>query len=99
MFVVSKRNIIVPSQDSSKEFCLYKNFMGEVPAWVSKTPYFKSLVNDGKIVVSKSKKDADVDAAMTAAASAEEKAKASAKEKSGEGDAAADNGSNSTAEE
>lgn len=84
MFVVSKRNIIVPSQDGAREFPLPKGFMGEVPAWVSKSPYFKSLVNDGKVIVSKSKKDSDVAAAV-------EKTKSTADNKSGAVETAGDN--------
>lgn len=97
MFVVSKRNIIVPNQDRSVEFHIPKDFMGEVPAWVSESPYFKSLVKDGKVIVSKSKKDSDVDAAMKADASskkktkAEKKTKADTDNKSGAGEAAGDN--------
>jgi antitoxin component of MazEF toxin-antitoxin module len=78
MFVVSKRNIRIPSSDGSQVFSLPKDFMGEVPAWVSKTAYFKNLVNDGKVIVSKSKKDTALDAAAKAAAETEEKARAEA---------------------
>lgn len=97
MFVVSKRNIIVPNQDRSVEFHIPKDFMGEVPTWVSESPYFKSLVKDGKVIVSKSKKDSDVDAAVKAAAAAKKKTKAEKKtkadtdDKSGDGATAGDN--------
>ena len=60
MFVVSKRNIILPSADGLKSYPLARNFMGEIPEWATKTAYFKELVKDGKISVPKSKKDKDI---------------------------------------
>lgn len=63
MFVVSKRNIIIPSPDGSQQFRMAKGFMGEVPDWAGKTAYFKALAADGKIVASRSGKDKDIDAA------------------------------------
>lgn len=75
MFVVSKRNIIIPSPDGSQAFRLPKDFMGDVPAWVSDSPYFKGLVSDGKIIVSNSKSDKSLEASAKAAAEAEAKAK------------------------
>lgn len=79
MFVVSKRNIIIPSPDGSQAFRLPKDFMGDVPAWVSDSPYFKGLVSDGKIIVSNSKSDKSLEASAKAAAEAEAKAKSKAK--------------------
>lgn len=79
MFVVSKRNIIIPSPDGSQAFRLPKDFMGDVPAWVSDSPYFKGLVSDGKIIVSNSKSDKSLEASVKAAAEAEAKAKSGGK--------------------
>lgn len=79
MFVVSKRNIIIPSPDGSQAFRLPKDFMGDVPAWVSDSPYFKGLVSDGKIIVSNSKSDRSLEASAKAAAEAEAKAKSGGK--------------------
>lgn len=79
MFVVSKRNIIIPSPDGSQAFRLPKDFMGDVPAWVSDSPYFKGLVSDGKIIVSNSKSDKSLEASAKAAAEAEAKAKSDGK--------------------
>jgi hypothetical protein len=79
MFVVSKRNIIIPSPDGSQAFRLPKDFMGDVPAWVSDSPYFKGLVSDGKIIVSNSKSDKSLEASAKAAAEAEDKAKSGGK--------------------
>ena len=79
MFVVSTRNIIIPSPDGSQAFRLPKDFMGDVPAWVSDSPYFKGLVSDGKIIVSNSKSDKSLEASAKAAAEAEAKAKSGGK--------------------
>ena len=79
MFVVSKRNIIIPSPDGSQAFRLPKDFMGDVPAWVSDSPYFKGLVSDGKIIFSNSKSDKSLEASAKAAAEAEDKAKSGGK--------------------
>ena len=79
MFVVSKRNIIIPSPDGSQAFRLPTDFMGDVPAWVSDSPYFKGLVSDGKIIVSNSKSDKSLEASAKAAAEAEAKAKSGGK--------------------
>lgn len=79
MFVVSKRNIIIPSPDGSQAFRLPKDFMGDVPAWVSDSPYFKGLVSDGKTIVSNSKSDKSLEASAKAAAEAEAKAKSGGK--------------------
>lgn len=60
MFVVSKRNIILPSSDGTQTFALAKGFMGEIPDWAADTSYFQALVADGKIGVPATKKDKDV---------------------------------------
>ncbi len=62
MFIVAKRNIVIPSEDSAIEYFIAKDYMGIVPEWVGKTKYFQELVEDGKIVAS-TPKDKDLDAA------------------------------------
>lgn len=50
MFILSKRNIILPSADGSQTVRVTRNFLGDIPDWAAKTEYFKTLVNEGKIV-------------------------------------------------
>ena len=50
MFVLSKRNIILPAPDGSAAVRLRTGMMETVPDWAAETPYFKALVRDGKIV-------------------------------------------------
>ena len=52
MFVLSKRNIILPSLDGSTSVRLRAGLMEPVPDWAAETPYFQALVKDGKIVPS-----------------------------------------------
>ena len=63
MFIVSKRNIIVPSNDGRESRFIPKGYVGNVPEWVTETNYFAELVNDGKISVSESKKEKDIEKA------------------------------------
>ena len=60
MFIVSKRNILLPSLDGSQVFPVRKDFIGEIPDWAAETAYFQSLVADGKIGVPSSSKDQQV---------------------------------------
>ncbi len=60
MFIAAKRNVILPSIDGSKTYRVQCGFVGEIPDWVAKTPYFEALVKDGKISVPESKKDKDI---------------------------------------
>lgn len=62
MFVVSKRNIILPGPNGEK-FHMPKDYMGPVPAWAEDSTYLKALEADGKIIISASSKDKDIDAA------------------------------------
>lgn len=55
MFVVSKRNIMLPGPDGQK-FHMPRDFMGRVPAWAEKSAYLKALAADGKVILSKSPK-------------------------------------------
>lgn len=45
-FVVSNRNIVIPSPDGCQSVRLPRGFMGAVPDWAAKTDY-ASYVNDG----------------------------------------------------
>lgn len=59
MFVLSKRNIIMPAPDGSTAVRLAREQLAEVPDWAVKTDYFQALVKDGKIVLTgKSDKEA-----------------------------------------
>ena len=51
MFVLSKRNIIIPAPDGSVSVRLAREQLAEVPDWAAKTDYFQALVKDGKIVL------------------------------------------------
>ena len=62
MFIFSKRNFILPSLDGSTSVRVKRDFVGDIPDWAAETPYFQSLVADGKIIPT-SKRDADTQAA------------------------------------
>lgn len=51
MFIVSKRNIILPSKDGKRAFRVGRDYIGEIPGWAADTDYFRALVADGKIGV------------------------------------------------
>lgn len=57
MFILAKRNVILPSPDGSQKFQVKRDFIGEIPDWAAKTDYFKALVADGKITVPENHKD------------------------------------------
>ena len=50
MFVLSKRNIILPSPDGTASVRLARDEMAVVPDWAAETEYFRALVADGKLV-------------------------------------------------
>ena len=50
MFILSKRNIILPSPDGKQSVRVARDFVGEIPDWAAQTSYFRALVADGKIV-------------------------------------------------
>lgn len=50
MFVLSKRNIILPAPDGSAAVRLARGQMAELPDWAEETDYFRGLVRDGKLV-------------------------------------------------
>lgn len=52
MFVLPKRNIILPSLDGSVSVRLARDVMTNVPDWATETGYFQALVREGKIVPS-----------------------------------------------
>lgn len=60
MFILSNRNIVLPTRNGEESHVVSRGFIGEVPDRFCDTPYFESLVKDGKIVLSKSTKDKDV---------------------------------------
>ena len=51
MVVVSKRKILFTAPDKETTFLLLRDYMGPVPEWVTKLPYFSDLVSDGKILI------------------------------------------------
>lgn len=63
MIIVSKRNIVIPSDDGKTSYFVPRDYIGKIPDWVTKTRYYGELVKDGKIVVSDTIKDKDVTAA------------------------------------
>lgn len=52
MFVLSKRNIVIPAPDGSAAVRLRAGMMETVPGWAAETDYFRALVRDGKVVPS-----------------------------------------------
>lgn len=63
MVIMSKRNVIIPASNGETGKYIPKDYIGEIDKWVTETDYFKSLVADGKIVISASIKDKDIDKA------------------------------------
>ena len=63
MFVISKRNIIIPSPDGKTSCFIPKDYIGSIPEWAAETAYFCELVKEGKLSVSESKKDKDIEKA------------------------------------
>lgn len=55
MYVVSKRNIVLPGPGGEK-FRMAKDFMGPVPAWAEGSAYLEALAADGKVILSDGKK-------------------------------------------
>lgn len=79
-FVVSNRNIVIPSPDGRERVKLPRGFMGAVPDWAAKTDYFKALVADGKLIVSESKSDKSLERERKAAEKARREAEKAARE-------------------
>ena len=63
MFIVSKRNIMLPSADGAQSFFVSLDFVGDIPDWAAETAYFRALVAVGKIAVPESRADKDVESA------------------------------------
>lgn len=59
MFIMSKRNVILPSVDGTKKHKVSRDFVGDIPDWATETAYFRALVADGKISVPASHQDKD----------------------------------------
>lgn len=62
MFVLSRRNIILPGPNGEK-FHMPRDYMGPVPAWAEDSAYLKALEEDGKVVITAAGKDKEFDAA------------------------------------
>lgn len=60
MFIAAKRNVILPSADGTESFRVQRGFVGDIPDWAGKTPYFEALVKDGKLSIPESRKDRDI---------------------------------------
>lgn len=58
MFVVSRRNIILPGPNGER-FKMRKDYMGPVPDWAKDSAYLKALEADGKVILSASGTDKD----------------------------------------
>ena len=58
MFVVSRRNIILPGPNGER-FKMEKDYMGPVPAWAEDSAYLKALAADGKVILSERGTDKD----------------------------------------
>lgn len=85
MFVLAKRNIILPGNAPGVQpVVLKKDLFATVPDWAADTAYFKALVADGKIVTTDHSDKAVQDAAekpvKTRRAKAEESPAAESKE-------------------
>lgn len=65
MFVLAKRNIVLPNADRTEMLLLHKDAFEDVPEQFTRTAYFAELVNDGKIVVPETRKDKDIETANT----------------------------------
>ena len=48
MFVLSKRNIVIPAPDGSAAVRLRAGMMETVPGWAAETDYFRALVRGWK---------------------------------------------------
>ena len=59
MFILCKRNVILPSPDGSKHYPVQRDYIGKIPDWAADTDYFRALVADGKITIPESHKDKD----------------------------------------
>lgn len=66
---------IVHMDDPSITFTLPKDYIGSVPGWVTKHPYFEALCKDGTVTTVVNTKDTALEAAQAAAAKAEETAR------------------------
>lgn len=86
VFVMSNRNVVIPSPDGKVSVRLSRGQMCEVPDWAPKTAYFKDLAADGKLVVSGSKKDRTAEKAQREAEKARKIAEDAARKAAEEAD-------------
>lgn len=61
MYVVSKRNIILPGPNGER-FRMERDYMGPVPEWAEGSEYLNALSADGKVILSGSGSDRDFSA-------------------------------------
>lgn len=84
VFVMSNRNVVIPSPDGKTSVRLSRGQMGPVPDWAPGTAYFKALAADGKLIVSESKSDRELEKGRKAAERARRKAEEEARKKAEE---------------
>lgn len=60
MFILARRNILLPTADHSETFRINSGDLVEVPDRFCETAYFRALVKDGKIAVPETRKDQDI---------------------------------------
>ena len=85
MFIVSKRNIVIPGERGRAGASIPKDFAGEIPDCVGENAYFKMLVEDGKILLpEKAETKAPAKKGQKKAEKPEEPEKAQEAEASGE---------------
>jgi hypothetical protein len=65
MFINSKKNFEIC--EGEKKFLIPRNYIGEVPAWVSKHWLVQAAIKDGSIATPKTKKDRALEQADTEA--------------------------------
>lgn len=56
MFVMSRRNILLPGPNGERVF-LKKDCVASVPEWAERSGYFQALAADGKVLLSTGGKD------------------------------------------
>ncbi len=80
MWVISKRNVFFKNE-ADEVFGMPKEYMGDVPEWVTKTDFFKALVRDGLVIVTETTKDKEIQAKAEVAEKKEQEARSKAKAK------------------
>lgn len=67
MYIVTKRAVLIYSNDRERTFRAPCDFMGPAPDWIAETKQFDRMVKEGTLVVSASAKDKDEQAAAAKA--------------------------------